>query len=87
MLRISTVESEKEAIRLQLEGRVVGRWVAELSRSCVPILEQGRKLTLDLGGVSFVDRDGIALMRGLMRRQVVLENYSTFVAIQLWGRP
>lgn len=83
MLRISFVESSREASKLRLEGRVIGPWVDELSRLCATLLNERTAVTLDLSGVSFVDGEGLALFRELLDRRVVLENCSPLVNEQL----
>ncbi len=84
MLRISKIETDNEA-GLRLQGRVIGPWVQELHKSCEQILAEGDGLTLDLAEVSFVDRQGIALIRNLMHRQVKLVRCPLFVTEQLKG--
>ncbi len=86
MLRITVVESSSEAVRLRVEGRVTGRWVEELRRSCdLQALSDGIRLTLDLGDVSFVDPVGIELLKELRCRCVTLLSPSPFVIEQLKG--
>lgn len=38
---------------------------------------------LDLSGVSFIDHDGVGLLRGLKRKNVELRDCSPFVALRL----
>lgn len=83
MLKIADTERGPQALTLQLEGQVIGPWVDELRRSCEAVLARGAWLTLDLTGVSFVDRNGIELLLGLRRQQVALRNCSGFVKEQL----
>ena len=83
MLRISVVRSSSQAVTLQIEGDVKGRWVEELRRSCEEALSRGTQLTLDLAGVSFIDLEGIALFRALLNRRVALTRPSSFAAEQL----
>jgi anti-anti-sigma regulatory factor len=84
MLRITVVESSSEAVRLRVEGRVTGRWVEELRRSCdLQALSDGIRLTLDLADVSFVDPAGIELLKELRGHCVILLSPSSFVAEQL----
>ena len=84
MLRITVVESLNDAVRLRVEGRVTGRWVEELRRSCeVQALSDGVRLLLDLAEVSFVDAAGIALLKELRSRCVTLLSPSPYVAEQL----
>lgn len=83
MLRVSVVRSSSQAVTLQIEGDVKGRWVEELRRSCEEALSRETQLTLDLAGVSFIDLEGIALFRALLNRRVVLVRPSSFAAEQL----
>jgi anti-anti-sigma regulatory factor len=84
MLRVTLVESSSETVRLRVEGRVAGGWVKELRRSCeVHALSDGIRLTLDLADVSFVDADGVELLKELRMRCVTLLSPSPFVAEQL----
>jgi len=92
MLRISPVESAGSRVVLRLEGRVIGPWVTELGRACETILDHpDASLTLDLHGVTFLDPDGVALVRRLLARGpggVAAINGSPFVTELLrGGRP
>lgn len=88
MLRISAARSAgSPAVQLRLEGQVVGRWVEELRQACAAFLTPAgapeAPLVLDLSEVSFVDADGVALLRDLIRREVSLGPCSPFVRAQL----
>jgi anti-anti-sigma regulatory factor len=83
MLKIVAEAGENGSFVLRLEGRVIGPWVKELRRSCERTLATATGLTLDLSHVSFLDRDGVELLRSLGVRDVVLVNCSPFVAEQL----
>jgi ABC-type transporter Mla MlaB component len=80
MMRISVVQSSSQAVTLRLEGEVKGGWIGELRHSCEGFLSRGIGLALDLADVSFIDRDGIALLHALQDRDVILSNASYFVA-------
>jgi ABC-type transporter Mla MlaB component len=86
MMRISVVQSSDQTVTLRVEGEVKGRWVGELSRACEEALSRDVRLSLDLAGVSFIDVDGISLLRDLMDRQVVFTNPCPFIAEQI-GSP
>ncbi|HWN91425.1 MAG TPA: STAS domain-containing protein [Verrucomicrobiae bacterium] len=86
MLRIQLLDQQDGTATLELAGRVVGLWVDELSRSCERILGVGGTLSVDLGGVSFVDRYGVEFLKTLRARDVALVNCSPFVAEQLKGQ-
>lgn len=83
MLKIAQLERTPGRQTLRLEGQVVGPWVEELRRSCERVLEAGAAVTIDLSDVSFLDREGVALVRALTNRQVTIINSSPFVAEQL----
>jgi len=83
MLRISENGSSDEYTILRLEGQMAGQGVVEVQKVCEQYLASGRKLTLDLVDVLFVDRSGVALLQDLMRRQVAVANCSPFLTEQL----
>jgi ABC-type transporter Mla MlaB component len=83
MIRISVTESTGNAVTLLIEGKVIGEAVDELNLCCDQALAEGRRLTLDVAGVSFIDRKGVALFHRLAAHQVRVVNCSAFVAEQL----
>ncbi len=83
MLRIALIETPGQPPTLRLDGRVIGPWVAELSRACEGMLARGVTVTLDLAHVAFIDQEGIALFRRFAQSRVSLRNCSPFVAEQL----
>ena len=84
MLKITVVESSSEAVRLRVEGRLTGRWVEELRRTCdLQGLNDGIRLTLDLADVSFADASGIELLKELRMRLITLLSPSSLLAEQL----
>ncbi len=88
MLKITVVESSRDAVRLRVEGRLTGGWVEELKKTCdLQGLSDGIRLTLDLADVAFVDAAGIELFKELRIRCVTLLNPSSFVAEQLKNVP
>jgi anti-anti-sigma regulatory factor len=86
MLKIVSLGDDHGATTLVLEGRLIGPWVGELRHSCDEALASAAQLTLDLRSVSFVDRDGIELLRKLADRHTRVTNCSPFVAEQLKAR-
>jgi hypothetical protein len=84
MMRITVVESSPERVRLRVEGRVTGLWVDELRKACaLQALEDRIQLTLDLTDLSFVDAEGIELLRELRNDGVILSRPASWVAQQL----
>ena len=86
MLKIVLDKSPNGAAVLSLEGQVIGPWVRELESSCGPILASGRRLDLDLRGVSYLSQEGVRLFWTLRDRDVGLLHCSAFVAEQLKSR-
>ena len=83
MLKILVDRSSDQHVRLRLDGVLAGRWVDVLRESCDVALNRGARLTLDLGNVLFVDREGGFLLRSLVHRRVGLANASPFVTAQI----
>jgi anti-anti-sigma factor len=83
MLKITTVASTNEKSILQLDGRLSGEWIVLLRESAESVLQQGMQLILDLQNISFIDCEGLALIKSLMNRGVRQVNAPLFVAEQL----
>ena len=83
MLRISTNESAGNLVTLQLEGQLIGTWIFELNAACDRLLSAGRKITLDLGNVSLIERRGLTLLVSLSKQGVTLDHCSSFQEEQL----
>jgi len=83
MLRISEMDNGNGHVVLKLEGRLIGPWVGELQSASERILDNGKPLKLDLAEVSFVDREGVRLLREFGRRQIALERCSPFIMEEL----
>ena len=84
MLRITVVDSSNATVRLRVEGRLTGRSVEELRRSCdLHAPGESARLTLDLADVSFADAAGIEVLKELQARNVAILNLAPFLALQL----
>lgn len=83
-MRIPQLTEVGGAVVLRLEGKVSGQWVDELRRVTWEILQEpATRLVLDLAEVSFIDADGLELLRELSSRHAILRNGSLFVTQQL----
>jgi len=69
MLKISTKERDG-SITFILEGRLCSAWAteAELAWSQLISTAGDREILLDLGGVTFIDRTGKALLASMLER-------------------
>lgn len=76
MLRITRSDRPRNHVSLQVEGRIVGDDVRILDCECRSLLWTGSALRLDLAGVRFVDRAGVAVLRALRREGLEIEGCS-----------
>ena len=83
MFRISEHAGEAGSAILVLEGRFTGQSVDELRRCCEALLTKGRTLTLDVGEVSFVDHQGLAVLRNVISLNAQLVKCPLFLKEQL----
>ena len=83
MLKITRADLSKKEVTLLLDGRVSGQWVELLRETAESMLKQGARLTVDLKNISFIDCEGIALIRNLIERGVRHTNPPLFVAEQI----
>lgn len=66
--------------KVRLQGALAGDGnIAELQRVCAPLLEAHGELTLDLSGVSFIDRVAAEALRELSGRGVVFTGCSPLI--------
>jgi ABC-type transporter Mla MlaB component len=83
MLRITVTNPTAQSATLLLEGHLQGAWIAELRNACEPLLREKRMLSIDLTGVSLIDRHGFEFLASLSSRSVELTGCSPFQAEQL----
>lgn len=83
MLRITRAVLSKDEITLQLDGRVAGQWVCLLRESADSVLADGLRLTIDFKNISYIDCEGLALLKDLIKRGVGAVNAPLFVAEQI----
>ena len=69
-LRITRKKTPRSRAMLVLEGKVAAEWAALLERECSGLLRSRPALSLDLSGVTFVDRAGVRTLRRLSRKGV-----------------
>lgn len=83
MLKITRAVLSEREITLQLDGRVTGQWAALLQDSAESVLNEGITLNVDLQNISFIDCEGIAVIRNLIKRGARHQNPPLFVAEQI----
>ena len=79
MLKITVSGQDSSRRIIKLEGKLLQAWVDEVCRLCVEA-EEGSLPSLDLSGLSFVDRPGAELLQQLLRQGVRSHSCSPFVA-------
>ncbi|MGA6971088.1 MAG: hypothetical protein WBY93_05615 [Candidatus Binatus sp.] len=79
MIRITVETRTNRKTRVIVEGRITNVSSVELAGLCQQHLIRGDNLELDLSAVTFADRDGVALVRGLIGQGCVLEECSELV--------
>jgi anti-anti-sigma regulatory factor len=69
MLKVTTKE-QRNSVTFILEGRLCHPWTQEVERGWSKLMlnAANKELTLDLDGVTFVDRDGEALLASMLER-------------------
>jgi anti-anti-sigma regulatory factor len=85
VLRITRQTHVAATVTLKLEGRLMEPWASELDRLATDALDRRNRLVLDLSGLLFVDREGIALLRALGARGASLSGGSSFVTALVEG--
>ncbi len=83
MLKITRFATLDQEVTLQLDGQVAGQWVELLRTSAESVLEEGMPLALDLRNISFIDCEGVGLMKDLIDRGARQMNAPFFVAEQI----
>ena len=79
MLRLTVTSQTSREIVLKVEGWITGGQVALLEEEGTRRLQQAERLVLDLNGVRFIDRAGIALLKRWAGEWLVLRNGSSFI--------
>jgi RNA polymerase sigma-70 factor (ECF subfamily) len=79
VLKISRSDRDSTHTTLQLEGRVTHAEFSELERTHKESQKEGRRLVLDLTGVSFADREGVAALNRMRRDGIIITGCSPFV--------
>jgi anti-anti-sigma regulatory factor len=80
MLRITTISTDAQKAIFQLEGKIINPWVEEINKECQKYLSSQEKLILDVSQVSFVDEEGVNLLKTLLKGKVELVGCSLFLS-------
>lgn len=80
MLRITREDTERGTITLKLEGRLAQGLVGLLEQECSTLHAFSGGLTLDLSGVTFLDRSGVQALKSLHDKGCGIRGCSSLVA-------
>jgi len=83
MVRLTVISQTEEDVVLKVEGWVSGADVALLEEEGTRLLGETERLILDVRGVRFIDREGIALLQRWWGKRLVLRGGSPFVRLVL----
>jgi anti-anti-sigma regulatory factor len=87
VLRLWKESETASECRLKLEGEIVDEWADLVARECASARKPGLRIVLDLGGVNYVDRRGLTMLRRLATGAVELVNGAPVLTEQLHGGP
>jgi anti-anti-sigma regulatory factor len=79
MLKITMSRQDSLCRIIKLEGKLLHDWIDEVRRLFLDV-DEGAFSSLDLSGLTFVDREGAELLLQLLRQGVRIESCSPFVA-------
>lgn len=79
MLWIEKHEQSCCEVTLKLEGHLLGDWVSVLEDECRKWLQEEKRLTLEMAGVTYVNQPGLDLLRRLTAEKVELANCSCLI--------
>ena len=79
MLRITTIKKNGSPIQLKLEGKIFAEWVTLLEQECRTWIDQEQHVVLDMAHVTYMDDQGVMMIRSLPDRYITLMNRSDFI--------
>jgi len=84
VLKITPSEDASGHVHLMLEGSLTGPWVTELQTLVANAGEPSSPMVLDLGGLHYIDEEGLSLIRKLRKLGANIHNASPFVRALLF---
>ena len=79
MLRITPAAKNVGTVTLKLEGKIHGEWASLLEQECFRLVHQQKQVRLDFSGVSYVDPEGIQVVRNLLNGHIQIINCPRFI--------
>lgn len=85
MLRITKIAENGTPVTLKLEGKIHADWVSLLEQECRTLIRQRREALLDFSAVTYMDTQGVELVRSLPARTFRIVNAPAFIEELLEG--
>lgn len=85
MLRITEISESADSVTLKVEGRIVLEWVTVLEQECLKWLQAKPEVLLDLSEVTFIEHNGLAMLKRMVSPRLRLINCSTLIHEMLNG--
>lgn len=79
MLRITKIADNGTPVTLKLEGKIHAEWVSLLEQECRTLVRQKREAVLDFSEVTYMDAQGIELVRSLPIQTIRIINAPAFI--------
>ena len=80
MLKITETSKEEKTVTLRLDGKISDDWIRELERVCLHYRDEENKIVvLDFSGVTFIDDNGVRMMKKIKNDQIRIINCSLFI--------
>jgi ABC-type transporter Mla MlaB component len=79
VLRITRSVEDAYSVTLKLEGKITDDWVRLLEHECRALISQKQKVRLDCANVSYVDLNGVEMLRKLPIEDVSIVNAPQFI--------
>jgi anti-anti-sigma regulatory factor len=85
VFRVSKISETDGSVTLNVEGRIVFEWVTTLEEECLQWLQTKKEVRVDCSGVTFIDRNGVAMLKRIASPNLKLINCPVLIAEILNG--
>jgi len=85
VIRITEISESADSVTLKVEGRIVFEWVTTLQQHCLKWLQGKREVLLDFSGVTYIDLNGVAMLKRMISPKLRLINSSALITELLNG--
>jgi len=79
VLRITKTSENGSPVTLKLEGKIHADWVSLLEQECQTLVREKKDVLLDFSQVTYLDADGVELVRALPTRRIRIIHAPAFI--------